>query len=299
MIKIANTPLSWGAHEFGLDGITPGFFQVLSEMKETGYDGTELGELSFMPTIAFELRKAMMDSGLQLPGAFVSVPLSIPGEIEKGMDKARKAAGLLYHAGFEDAFIILADETGSVEKRTHHAGRVTEELGLSDAEWESFARGAEQVASEVRREFALDTLFLHHCGSYVETPDELARFMELTDPEILGLCLDTGQYAFGGGNPVEAFREYFDRIRYVRFKDLNPRIDEEAARNNYDYFRSVEEGVFCELGKGSVDLKSMAEVLIEREYNGWIVVEQDLLPGMGSPKSYARKNWEYLKKIGL
>jgi inosose dehydratase len=34
-------------------------------------------------------------------------------------------------------------------------------------------------------------------------------------------------------------------------------------------------------------------------YNGWIVIEQDVLPGMGSPKDSARRNREYLKSLGL
>jgi inosose dehydratase len=32
---------------------------------------------------------------------------------------------------------------------------------------------------------------------------------------------------------------------------------------------------------------------------GWIVVEQDVLPGMGTPKESAQRNREYLKSIGL
>jgi hypothetical protein len=34
-------------------------------------------------------------------------------------------------------------------------------------------------------------------------------------------------------------------------------------------------------------------------YRGWIVVEQDILPGMGTPKESARRNRAYLASIGL
>jgi inosose dehydratase len=34
-------------------------------------------------------------------------------------------------------------------------------------------------------------------------------------------------------------------------------------------------------------------------YGGWIVVEQDVLPGMGSPKESAARNRAYLRSIGL
>lgn len=299
MIRLANSPSSWRAPEFGLDGNSPDYRQVLSEMEETGYRGTELGHWNFLPNKAFELRESLKEFGLQLPGAFVPVALSVPGEFEKGIEKVVNAAALMYNAGFEDSFIVLADEAGSVEERTIHAGRITANMALPEEDWVNFAGRAEKVASEVRRQFGLRTVFHNHCGSYVETPDEVARLMELTDPSLLGLCLDTGHYAFGGGDPVEGLKQFYERIWHIHLKDLNPRIDEEAAKNNYDYFKSVEEGLFCELGKGSVDFKSIIQTLNEKDYDGWIVVEQPIIQGMGSPKNHALNNRKYLRNLGI
>ncbi len=299
MIKIANAPCSWGALEFDLNGDAPDYVQVLIEMKETGYAGTELGDWGFMPTTAFDLRKALQLVNLHLLGAFVPVALSDPGKHDQGVEMALKTAALMYDAGFEKAFIILADDNGSVDERTQNAGRITDEMGLSDESWKIFAAGAEKIASTVRKHTALRTVFHHHCGGYVETPMEVAKLMELTDPSLLGLCLDTGHYAFGGGNPVDALKMYDDRIWHVHFKDYNPRIDEEAAREGYDYFKSVEEGIFCELGKGNVDFNTIVGLLNEKGYEGWIVVEQDVLPGMGSPESCALNNRKFLKTLGL
>ena len=49
-IKIANAPCSWGALEFEVAGKSLGYEQVLNELVETGYAGTELGDWGFMPT---------------------------------------------------------------------------------------------------------------------------------------------------------------------------------------------------------------------------------------------------------
>ncbi|HBO76293.1 MAG TPA: xylose isomerase, partial [Marinilabiliales bacterium] len=73
MIKIANAPCSWGVLEFDLQGEAAGFQQVLNEMKETGYEGTELGDWGFMPTNANELKKELQQRDFQLLGAFVPV----------------------------------------------------------------------------------------------------------------------------------------------------------------------------------------------------------------------------------
>lgn len=299
MIKIANAPCSWGALEFELEGKSLGYQQVLTEMVETGYAGTELGDWGFMPSNPDELKKVLDGKNLQLLGAFVPVALAKEEAHAAGIELALKTAGLMFDAGYKNAFIVLADENGSVEERTKNAGRITPEMGLSENLWKTFAAGAEKVAKAVKDKYGMRTVFHHHCGGYVETPQEVAKLMELTNPEILGLCLDMGHFAFGGGDPVEALQKYYSRIWHVHFKDFDPKVGQAARENNYDYFKSVEQGVFCELGKGSVDFKSIVKILNEKGYDGWIVVEQDVLPGMGSPKKCADHNRQYIKSLGL
>lgn len=299
MIKIANAPCSWGALEFELEGKSLGYQQVLSEMVETGYAGTELGDWGFMPSNPEELKKVLDEKKLQLLGAFVPVALAKEEAHDAGVIQALKTAGLMFNAGFKSAFIVLADENGSVEERTKNAGRITPEMGLNENQWKIFAEGAERIAHAVKDKYGMRTVFHHHCAGYVETPDEVAKLMELTNPDLLGLCLDMGHYAFGGGNPAEALGKYYNRIWHVHFKDFDPKVGQAAKENNYDYFKSVEQGVFCELGNGNVDFESIVAILNEKGYDGWIVVEQDVLPGMGSPKKCADHNRKYIKSLGL
>lgn len=299
MIKIANAPCSWGALEFELEGKSLGYEQVLSEMLEAGYAGTELGDWGFMPANPIELKNVLDEKKLQLLGAFVPVALAKIEAHDSGVELALKTAGLMYEAGFKDAFVVLADENGSVELRTKNAGRISPEMGLTESQWKIFASGAEKVAKAVKDKFGMRTVFHHHCGGYVETPQEVDKLMECTDPELLGLCLDMGHYAFGGGNPVKALKKYFNRVWHVHFKDFDPKVGEDAVQKQYDYFKSVEEGVFCELGKGNVDFPSIVNILNAKGFDGWIVVEQDVLPGMGSPKKCAANNREYIRSLGL
>jgi inosose dehydratase len=85
----------------------------------------------------------------------------------------------------------------------------------------------------------------------------------------------------------------------VHFKDCQPQVAEQARAEGWDYFNSLRHGVFCELGKGNVPFASVVERLYRNNYHGWIVVEQDVLPGMGSPKASAQRNRAYLKTVGL
>lgn len=299
MIKVANAPCSWGALEFELEGKAPDYVQVLNEIAETGYEGTELGDWGFMPTDPQKLAEEIHGRNLKLLGAFVPVALKNPEAHQPGIDVAVRTARLLAAVEGDLPFIILADENGSISERTKHAGRVTLDMGLSDSEWQVFAEGAEKVAAAVKKETGLRTAFHHHCAGYVETPDEIETLMSLTDPDLLGLVFDCGHYRFGGGDPVNGLRKYAKRVWHFHFKDYQPAIGRQAAREGWDYFQSVSAGVFCELGKGDVDFPALLAELDRLGYEGWGVVEQDVLPGMGKPKESAQRNRQYLAGIGL
>jgi len=299
MIKIANAPCSWGVLEFDLDGKAAGFEQVLDEISETGYEGSELGDWGFMPTVPVDLKLELDKRQLSMVGAFVPVFLKDRSSHKAGAEVAVKTAKLMADAGYKDAFIVLADNNGSVPERTQNAGRVTPEMGLSVEEWNIFAEGANFVAREVKAKTGLRTVFHHHCAGYVETPSEIDQLMALTDPSLVGLVLDMGHYRFGGGDPLSALVKHQSRIWHIHFKDCHEAIATQSRKEGWDYFKSVGSGVFCELGKGSVDFSAIVAELKRQKYDGWIVVEQDVLPGMGNPKVCAQRNRRYIQSLGL
>ena len=310
-IRIANAPCSWGTLEFeGMKGERILYGQMLDELRETGYTGTELGDWGFMPAdppaLAAELRKR----DLALVGAFVPVALKSEGAHEAGAAEAVKVARLLASTANILAqsppppFIVLADNNGTDPVRTLNAGRVTAGMGLGPREWEVFARGAERVARAVRSESGLATVFHHHCAGYVETPDEIARLLSMTDPGLLGLVFDTGHYMYGTGSNngedvLAGLDRFSDRIWHVHFKDCDPAVADSARAQGWDYFRAVQGGIFCELGCGAVPFAAVRDWLNSRGYADWVVVEQDVLPGMGAPKESAQRNRQFLRSIGL
>jgi inosose dehydratase len=301
MIKIANAPCSWGVLEFDLEGKSKeiGFEQVLDEIKETGYTGTELGDWGYMPKVPHLLKSEIDKRNLELLGAFIPVALADIRNHSKGVAAALKVAELMYQAGYKNAFIVLADENGSILERTLNAGRVTSDMELSEEEWKNFAIGAENIAKVVKDTFGIRTVFHHHCAGYIETPEEIEKLMALTNPDLLGLCLDMGHYAFGGGDPVKALKTYGERIWHVHFKDFDPTVAQISKEAKGDYFDAIKKGIFCELGKGNVNFQSIVDELHNLNYNDWIVVEQDILPGMGNPKHCAQSNRNFIKTLGL
>lgn len=307
-LRVANAPCSWGSLEFEdmeEDGEI-GYQQMLDELAATGYTGTELGDWGYMPTDPAALRAELEQRALTMVGAFVPVALRDPEAHAEGEAHALKVARLL--ADVEEdhrPFIVLADDNGTDPTRTQHAGRVTPAMGLEASEWNVFAAGATRIARSVRDRTGLPTVFHHHCAGYVETPEEIGRFLNLTDPDLIGLVLDTGHYVFGAGRQGcrtlhDAIERFGERIWHVHFKDCDPDVARASREQEWDYFEAVRRGVFCELGQGCVDFAAVRDQLQALEYDGWVVVEQDVLPGMGSPRESAQRNRAYLQQeVGI
>lgn len=198
MISIANAPCSWGVIE-NISGERGGYVQVIDEMQATGYAGTELGDWGFMPTDPAQLRAELDARQLALLASWVSVFLHDPARHAQSEADAVRTARLLAEVGGPGCLIVLGNDPYGDPTRALHAGRITPELGMTDLQWATFASGANRVARAVQRETGLRTVFHHHIGTWVETPAETAKLLELTDPAVLGLCFDTGHYTFDRG----------------------------------------------------------------------------------------------------
>jgi inosose dehydratase len=293
----------------GLEGESIGYAQMLTELAETGYTGTELGDWGYMPTEPERLRAELEQRSLALIGAFVPVDLKDLLAHPSGETNALKVAHLLSavaksRPGSQQPLVILSDANGTDPMRTRNAGRIQPDMELRPAEWEIVARGAERIARAVQEATGLRTALHHHCAGYIETPAEIAQFLDRTDPELVGLVFDTGHYLYGTGQTdgrmvMEGLERFGERIWHAHFKDCHPQVAERARTEGWDYFTAVQHGVFCELGRGSVPFDSVVKWLRAHNYQDWIVVEQDVLPGMGSPKASAERNRHYLKAMSL
>jgi inosose dehydratase len=307
-IHIGNAPCSWGTLEFaGMAGERIAYPRMLDELAATGYSGTELGDWGYMPTDPTALRVELDRRSLTLTGAFVPVALRDSATHAPGVAAALRVARLLAAASEGVAarpFLVLADNNGGDRVRTAWAGRVRPDQGLGPDEWHIFAVGAEAVARAVRDETGLRTVFHHHCAGFVETPNEIAALLDITDPSLLGLVFDTGHYVYGAGATdgaaaLEGLARFAERIWYVHFKDCDPQIAARARAAGLDYFAAIRRGLFCELGRGCVDFAAVTAWLRGRGYSGFITVEQDVLPGMGTPAESAQRNRAHIRNIGL
>lgn len=315
MIRVGNAPCSWGVLEFdpstslragpstslrpSSSSAPVAYTQVLDEIQQTGYVGTELGDWGFMPIDPARLAREVAQRDLQLIAAFVPIAFADPSQHADGIATAVRTAQLLRGAGAPDAFMVLSDDNASVPVRERNAGRIGPEHGLVDSQWDVFAAGVGRVARAVRDETGLGTVFHPHCGGYCETPSEIEELMRRTDSSLVGLALDTGHIVYGGGTPLDVLARYRSRVKHVHFKDCDTAVAASARAQGLGYLASVRARLFCELGAGAVDFAAVIAALRRMEYDGWIVVEQDVFAGDGTPAESARRSREYLRGLGI
>ena len=293
-IRIATAPVSWGVMEVEGWARKQSYGEVLDEMVQAGYTGTELGPYGFLPTDSKELKRELAKRNMTLLGAFVPLPLGRPEEHREGMRSALEIARLLAANGAP--FLVLADEMS--EKRMALAGNARESDGFTPAQWEDAAKLVGSIAKSAQ-EIGVRSVFHHHAGTYVETPGEVARLLESTDPKLLGICLDTGHYVYGGGDPVEFARSQAKRIWHLHLKDIRSEVLNQVRRDKLGFLDAIRLGVFSELGQGNVDLAGVIRELEAAGFDGWAVFEQDVDPTVPGtdPLASATRSREYLRRV--
>jgi inosose dehydratase len=275
VIRVANAPLSYGAFEVtvGRYPTVPGPDELLAAMAAAGYEGTELGPPGYLGERE-ELGDRLARHGLELTGGYVPVRFSERAAWDEGFAGLARTLDLFAAAGADDARPVLAD-AGSPE-RAANPGRGAEDprLALGEEGWRRLADGVAR-AIELARARGFEPVFHHHTSSFVEAPGEIERLLELTD---VALLLDTGHLLLGGGDPVQALRDWGERVRYVHAKDARLGVVRQLVAERGDVIEGWRRGMFCELGTGDVDLEAFFAELRARGYEGWIVVEQDRIP---------------------
>ncbi len=292
-MRAGTAPITWGICEIPGWGPQKPYPEVLDEVAAAGFEGTELGPAGYLPADPQVLRDELARRGLALIAAFVPVNFRDRAAHGASLAAVEQTARLLSELGA--GHILLSDEGD--ERRRAIAGRTAETAvnGMTAEEWRAFVDGLHTAADRCR-DLGLAVSFHPHGGTYVEHPAEVERLLASTDPDRVRLCLDTGHTAFGGGDPLETVRRWGSRIGLVHLKDIDMGRLRAGVAQGKGYTPLAQEGVFVELGTGSLDLPAIVGALRDAGYDGWLVVEQDrvLKPGEDS-LAVAVRNRRYLR----
>jgi inosose dehydratase len=287
-IRVASAPVSWGVMEETDTSVWPPAAQVIEEIAAAGYEGTELGPFAYYPTEPRSLKAALDSHRLTLTSAFVPLRWFQPDRLKADIESLMTVARLL--AALDCPYVVVADGMA-----------VPGEPAPNDAAWRSAAAAMENIARQLLS-LRLQLVFHLEAGSHLATPEDQDRLCAFTDPELVGICLDTGHYAYSFGNPRDAVRQYDNRIRYVHLKDVDAVVRERVTQQSLDFYTAVRSGIFTPLGRGCADIAGVVADLMSLNYRGWIVAEQDILLPLsqpGTPLDNARASRAFLRGLGI
>ncbi len=300
-IAVANAPCSYGAFEItvGIDPLVPPALELLDAVSSAGYSGIDLGPLGYLGG-PDELPDRLRERSLDLAGGYFEVHFSDPSRLPQDLEQldllldtfdAAANGGLSAKPTIADAG---SDERSSYPGRAHNDRR----LGWDDAGWRRFADSLARLAERCR-ERGYEPTFHPHTATYVEAPWEIERLLESSD---VGVCLDTGHLLVGGGDPLQAVRDWHERINHVHLKDAQLEVIEGIVADAAPVRAIWERQAFCRLGTGDVPVAEVLQALRDQGYAGWLVVEQDTLPPREAPEQPAadqKRNRDYLREHGL
>jgi inosose dehydratase len=278
--SIGTAPILWRNVEQTAGQAPSDALTILDEIARVGYEGTQLG-VGFPEGAA--LREALDARGLRLAEVYAAIPTTVDGPRAGALDVVLERLRLL-DDGRGDVLCVAVDGSPDRDRWAGRAGSPDTPV-LTEAGWDALVDLLHEVAEAAADRGHLLT-FHPHAATFVETPDEVDRLMASSDPARIGLCLDVGHHIVGGGDPVTTIAAFGDRVRHLHLKDVDAAVLARVRAGEYEGLgEAVRDGLFTELGAGRLDLDGVLRLLVDRDYSGWLIVEQDW--GWGPPSESA------------
>lgn len=293
-LTIGSAPDSWGIW-FADDPRQTPWSRFLDEIKEAGYEYTELGPYGYLPTDLPTLRRELDKRGLKVTGSFVMGDLSSPDrtwpELERqlrGWGPNLKALGAKFLVVIDDLYTDL------------FTGEVRGPARLDAAGFQRLVDTTRRLAEIAKNEYGLTVVYHPHAESHVQYEDQIEALLDATEPELVSLLLDTGHHAYCGGDPVAFLKKHQARIPYLHLKSVDPAVSDRIAKENIPFAKAVAMDMFVEPSRGKVNFIAFRDALREIDYVGYGIVEQDMFPApFDKPLPIAKRTRAYLRQIGL
>ena len=288
-VLLGIAPIGWTNDDMPDLGKENTFEQCVSEMALAGFKGCEVG--SKYPKDAAVLKKALDLREIQVCNQWFSSFL-----LTKPYEEVEKE----FVAQLEFLKALGAKVIGASEQSYSTQGKLEQPIFegkyvMNDDEWKRLADGLNKLG-KVAKDHGMTLTYHHHMGTVVQTEEEIDRFMEMVDPELVFLLFDSGHLSFAGIDPEKVLKKYVGRVRHVHLKDIRKEKVEEARKNSWSFLKGVREGVFTVPGDGDVDFAPLFKILEEANYAGWVVVEAEQDHAKANPFEYALKARKYMSE---
>ncbi len=284
-MNIAIAPCCWGV--YWPTGNDLGWTDYLDRVAAAGYRHTELGPYGYFSTDPTVLSHELDRRGLAVVAAAHVHTLADPATAGALEERTHQICALLAAVG--GTHFILMDESEFYPKN---------QMGVVDkAGWRSVVE-LTMLAARIAREHGLQFSFHPHVGTCVEHEPQIEQLLAETDPDLVGLCLDTGHHAYWKADPKAFFLRQEARINAIHLKNVDGAFREEVLAENIHCDRAFEDGIMTDLDRGVVDIADFMRMLLASGYDGPLVVEQDLSPKHPeTPEAIAARNFAFVSAL--
>ena len=293
-VRLGTAPDSWGVW-FPDDPQQVPWHRFLDEAAAAGYTAVELGPFGYLPTVPEQLRDELGRRGLTLTGATAGTALHRGGDaLDAALTECRQVAALL--AAMDAPFLV----TLPAMYTDLYTGELLEPAELTPQQWTALGEGHSELGRVLLDESGVRQMFHPHADAHVDNDVATTRFLELTDPATVWLCLDTGHIAYAGGDNRAIVARHPDRIGYVHLKSVDPDVLAKVRAEGLSFAQAVQHGAMVEPDRGE---PAMPELLADLDALGvplTAIVEHDLYPTPPDvPLPIATRTNRYYRDCGL
>ncbi|MFE2182859.1 sugar phosphate isomerase/epimerase family protein [Streptomyces sp. NPDC059455] len=292
-IRVGSAPDSWGVW-FPDDEQQVPWQRFLDEVTEAGYEWIELGPYGYLPTDPARLTEETGRRGLTVSAGTVFTSLHRGPEVWDATWEHVSQVAELTRAMNAKHLVVIPSFW-----RDDKTAELIEPPTLTAEQWRHLSTGMERLGREVRERFGLDIVVHPHADTHIDTEENVARFLDATDADLVNLCLDTGHYAYCGGDSVKLIETYGERIGYLHLKQVAPEILADVVKNEVPFGPAVQRGVMCEPPNGIPELGPVLTAAQNLDVDLFAIVEQDMYPcPPDQPFPIAERTRRFLRSCG-
>jgi inosose dehydratase len=292
-IRVGSAPDSWGVW-FPDDPQQVPWERFLDEVSEAGYSWIELGPYGYLPTDPARLTDEVAKRDLKVSAGTVFTALHRGPDVwDATWEHVSQVAELTRAMGAKHLVVIPSFW------RDDKTAALLEPPELTVRQWSYLAKGMERLGHEVKERFGLDIVVHPHADTHIDTEEHVERFLDSTDSGLVSLCLDTGHYAYCGGDNVKLIETYGERIGYLHLKQVDPEILADVVKNEVPFGPAVQRGVMCEPPTGVPALEPVLAAAQRLGVDLFAIVEQDMYPcPPDKPLPIAVRTRQFLRSCG-
>ncbi len=288
-VSLGIAPIGWTNDDMPDLGAENTFEQCVSEMALAGFHGSEVGNK--YPKDPYVLKKALDIRGMTICNQWFSSFL-VDKPYEETEEAFIKQCDFLKVVGSKR--IGVSEQSGSIQGILDQPIWENKRV-LTDEEWDRFVAGLNKLG-KIAKDKDMKLVFHHHMGTVVQTEEEIDRFMDSVDKDLVYLLFDSGHCTFAGIDPVKVLKKYIDRTAHIHVKDVRLPLAKKSKEERWSFLKGVREGVFTVPGDGDVDFIPLFKIIEDAGYEGYILVEAEQDPAKANPLEYAIKARKYIAK---